>query len=604
MLKFEQRGNFPELNNLYFAEDMLEYHGIENPEYYLQHEEFKHEFLTKPENFYGIDRVYKLLNKFNSTKEVKKIGILVDDDADGFSSAAATIKLLKFHFVHDIIPIFHDSKSHGLSGEIEKIINTEVDLIIIPDAGSNDFKEQIYLLERGIQVLIIDHHEIDNQEKIEELYEKYPDKYAIINNQLHKNGEVNKNFVGVGMVYMFAKYLDVMYDEDFADELLDIVALGQIADASDISDYEIHHIVRRGIDEMKNGLMKEAFSDKLDCLEKVAPINLSFKIIPFINAVTRVGTVEEKLELIKGLSDYWNHEEKIVIEKRRKNKITGKFNKVKEEWTPYAIELDNLTKIRNRQNKEIKKIEPIAIENSFEGTIVIAPLSNDVITYRSITGLIANKVAQKFQKPTLMLVENNDGTYSGSARGCEKVFKDFRQWCLETGLFELAQGHDNAFGVVITKENLAKLIERYSDEEISEIVYEVDKIYENKTNLEEVKLINDNMEIFGGRVKVPMFGYKNLKVNRNCVSQRGSVITFFHGGLEFIMYKQEPGILDDFLMTLGFDTEVEVDLVGSPSRSDWNGNVKDQIVLDDFDIRKYEQKDDEDEDFDINNLVF
>lgn len=602
MLKFEQRGNFPELNNLYFAEDMLEYHGVENPEYYLQHDEFKHEFLTKPENFYGIDKALQLLDYFDSTKEIKKIGVLVDDDADGFSSAAATIKMLKFYFVHDVVPIFHDSKSHGLAGEVEKIINSDVDLIVIPDAGSNDFKEQIDLLERGISVLIIDHHEMDNQEKIDELYEKYPDKYALINNQLHKNGEVNKNFVGAGMVYMFTKYLDLMSDEDFADQLLDIVALGQIADSSDISDYEIHHIVRRGIEEMKNGLMREAFSDKLDCLEKVAPINLSFKIIPFINAVTRVGTVEEKLELIKGLSDFWNHEEKITIKKKRKNKITGKFNNVQEEWSPYAIAFDNLTKIRNRQNKEIKKIEPIAIENSFEGTIVIAPLSNDIITYRSITGLIANKITQKFQKPALMLVENEDGTYSGSARGWGKVIKDFRQWCLETELFELAQGHDNAFGVVITKENLAKLIDRCSVEEIGEMVYEVDKIYENKTNLEEVKLINDNMELFGGKVKAPIFGYKNLKVKRNCVSQRGSVITFFHGGLEFIMYKQEPGILDDFLMTLGFDTEVEVDLVGSPSRSDWNGNVKDQIVLDDFDIRKYEQKDDED--FDINNLVF
>lgn len=602
MLKFEQRGSFPELNEMYFAEDILEYHGIENPEYYLQHEKFKHEFLTNPINFYGIDKALQLLDYFDEEQKIKKIGVLVDDDADGFSSAAATIKMLKFYFVHDVVPIFHDAKSHGLANEVEKIIKADVDLIVIPDAGSNDFKEQIELLERGISVLIIDHHEMDNQEKIDELYEKYPLKYALINNQLHKNGKVNKNFVGAGMVYMFTKYLDLMSDEDFADQLLDIVALGQIADSSDISDYEIHHIVRRGIEEMQNGLMRSAFSDRLDCLEKVAPINLSFKIIPFINAVTRVGTLEEKVELIKALSDYWPHNEKIIIEKRRKNKITGKFNKVQEEWSPYAIAMDNLTKVRNRQNKEIKKIEPIAIEDSFEGTIVISALPSNIITYRSITGLIANKVAQKFQKPALMIVKNEDGTYSGSARGFEKVMKDFRQWCLETELFELAQGHDNAFGVVITEENLGKLIDECDDGEIEEMVYEVDRIYENKSNLDEVKLINDNMEIFGGKVTPPVFGYKNLKVNRNCVSQRGSVVTFFHGGLEFIMYKQEPGAVDDFLMRLGFDSEVEVDLIGSPSRSDWNGNIKDQIVLEDFDLRKYEQKDDED--FDPNDLVF
>lgn len=587
MLLFNVEKELPVLKEVEFAEQVLNHCEVEHPELFLNHEKHVDKFWTNPMDMYGI--VDSAALYLESIKLNKKIGVIVDDDADGFSSAATLVKLHKTLIDSELVAIFHDRKHHGLKGEIEKIIESGVELLIVPDAGSNDFVEHAKLYEAGIDLIVLDHHSVDNQKKLMKTIEEREGKFLIANNQLEANEDTNVNFVGAGMVYKFAEMIDMLNRTENAKELLDIVAMGQIGDASDLSDYEIHHIVRKGLDNLKSPILKEIFAEEIENGTKIAPINLSFRIIPFVNAVTRVGTLEEKQLLLDVLSDKWPEDEKVKIMKRRKNKITGKFGQVEEEWTHYAIAMDTMTKIKARQNKEVEKIEKMAPELATVEGICIAVIPEEDIEYRSITGLIANKLVAKYQMPVLILVEDEKGNIAGSGRGYEKLFKSFREWCLNTGKFDLAQGHDNAFGVVIQKENMIELRENLVKEfeKPTQPVYDVDKLYEGKTNIEEVIMINDNKEIFGGKVVNPQFGYKNVKIARNCLNQRGSVVTLFHGGLEFIMYKQTPGFVDEFLQTMGFEQYLVADLVGSASRSTWTGRTKDQIVLDDFEIRKF-----------------
>ena len=580
MFSFVEKEKF-EVRSNHFVEDVLSNAGIENPEMFLNGKQYSDEIETTPECLFGMTEAVIMVK--DAIKNYRSIGILVDDDADGMTSSAILYKALKHYKARYLTMIFHDQKGHGLSGEIDKIKKGDYDLIIVPDAGSNDFDEHEMLLKEGKQLIILDHHEMDKPEKMLDLKEKYKGNYVLVNNQLGYNTETNKNFVGAGMVYKFVQAYDNYEGDNFAEQVLDLVAVGQTGDASDISDYEIQYLVRLGLDNIKNGLLKEALNSRIEKGQKLAPVNLSFDIIPFINAVTRVGTLEEKEELIKGLIGHYPTDGLIEVEKRRKNKETGKFEKRKELWSPYAILMDSLSKIKNRQNKEVDKILKL-IKNPFLDGVVIAEIKKDEIAYRSITGLIANKLVSKYNMPALVLVENEDGTYSGSARGYEKKFPSFRQWCLDTGKFDLAQGHDNAFGVIIKNEKLEELKSWLTCYDLHDenIVYEVNKLYEGETNLDEVRLINDHAWMFGGRLQTPKFGYKDLIITRNCVSQRGSVVTFFNQGLEFIMYKQEPGIIDEFMSTMGFEQEIVVNLVGRPSRSEWTGRIKEQIVLDDF----------------------
>ena len=73
-----------------------------------------------------------------------------------------------------------------------------------------------------------------------------------------------------------------------------------------------------------------------------------------------------------------------------------------------------------------------------------------------------------------------------------------------------------------------------------------------------------------------------MVITRNSVSQRGSVLTFYHEGLEFVAFKQQQGLLDDFLMEAGFSQYFKIDLVGEPSKNEWTGRVKHQVILQDF----------------------
>ena len=60
------------------------------------------------------------------------------------------------------------------------------------------------------------------------------------------------------------------------------------------------------------------------------------------------------------------------------------------------------------------------------------------------------------------------------------------------------------------------------------------------------------------------------------------VLTFYHEGLEFIAFKQQQGLLDDFLSEAGFSQYFKIDLVGEPSKNEWTGRIKHQVILQDF----------------------
>lgn len=564
--------------------------GIEYPELFLDPHSLDVDRQTNPFDFYMMSQAVDIFN--NVVSDVKsRIAILVDDDADGYSSSAAMLRFITR--TTNIIPelVFHEDKSHGLTDNImEQLIGSKYDLVIIPDSSSNDFDNQKKLLEDGKKIIILDHHETDNQEEIEDMGKECPNSYALVNNVLDKNGHVNPHFVGVGMVYQFCKALSWNNYEHHieAEALLDLVAMGQIGDASDVADYEIRYLVRSGLENITSPLLKEVFQEKIVNKEVIAAKNLSFSIIPMANAVSRIGDKDDKLKLVNALAGVYNEDELIEVERKRKSKVTGKMEKVTLMWSHYTLILDELTKIKSKQDRTITKVVKKIDGNIFKSDVTIVEAQEEEIEHRSLTGLLANRIASENETPTLVLVDNGNGELGGSARGFEKSMPDFREWCNDSGLFELAQGHANAFGVVIRRDSLDKLKQKLAshNDGKDQIVYDVDKVYHNKSNHDLVETINKHEELFGGSIQEPVYGYKNLVLGRNAISQRGSVVSFYHNGLEFVAYKQEAGIIDDFMANLGFEQFVTVDLVGSPSKNEWTGQVKHQIVLKDYTLNK------------------
>ena len=142
-------------------------------------------------NYDNIDEGIELLMKHIDSNN--KIHIVVDCDVDGATSFAILYNYLTSEF-KDIKLTYsiHDGKQHGLSKDIK--IKDDINLVILPDSSSNDYIQHKELKERGIDVLVLDHH----------LASKYSENAIVVNNQLSDNVK-NKQLSGAGVVYKFLK---------------------------------------------------------------------------------------------------------------------------------------------------------------------------------------------------------------------------------------------------------------------------------------------------------------------------------------------------------------------------------------------------------------
>lgn len=516
------------------------------------------------------------------------IGILVDPDADGFTSSSIIYQYIKRTQPNARISYFlHESKTHGLTEKIvDQISSTDLDLLLIPDAGSNDDEQIAKLYFMGMDVVIIDHHELEDAE---------PRVGVLINNQLSHNEQTNKNLVGAGMTFKFCKALDHMLNTNNADDFYDLVAIGQVGDASDISQNEVRNMIFKGLEQLQNPFVRVVLEDHFGSTENIAPKDLSFSIIPLINSVVRVGTMEEKRLLFRALNSI-DAEETFEVTKRKKNKDTGKFDKFDIVQNLYEFAYDVCKKVKSRQAALVKKVMAELendIDNSGGIAIGILPTSEQ----GSITGLVANKISRKLQKPALLLhyVEpkmesiiddgkekwllRSPGKYVGSGRGYEKVLPSLKDWCNETELVEFAQGHANAFGISIFEENFEEFKKKTHEVVAQEIVYEVDVHLKGKVVKQLILDVDESKKLFGGKVHEPLVAFTGIKVNKNFIRQKGQMLTFFDRGVEFVMYGAPFGLFES--LTQNFDRYITMDFVGRPSVNTWGGRSQAQIVLED-----------------------
>ena len=126
-------------------------------------------------------------------EQESKILLIVDCDVDGFTSSAIMYQYIRaINPNQDITYMLHEHKEHGLEDHIKHILESGInyDLVILPDSSSNDYE---LLKEQGTRCLILDHHEIDDDQPIS-------DNACIINNQLSPRYP-NKDLTGAGVAW-------------------------------------------------------------------------------------------------------------------------------------------------------------------------------------------------------------------------------------------------------------------------------------------------------------------------------------------------------------------------------------------------------------------
>lgn len=507
-------------------------------------------------------------------KNKSKILIQIDSDCDGYTSSAELLNYLFEVFPSSINRIdyrIHDGKEHGV--DVNSVIEGKYDLVIIPDAGSNQFEEHKILKENGIDVLVIDHHET----------EKYSSDAIVINNQLSSK-YTNKSLSGVGIVYKFLKCIDQAINIELADKYLDLVALGGIADMMDMRNKETKHLFNKGISNIRNPFFKALIERQSYSIgESITPIGIAFYIAPLINATIRVGTQEEKITMFKAMVEHLAYEK--VPSTKRGHK--GEMETVLEQ----AVR--NATNIRNRQKRDrdqgIEYVESIIQQNNLNDNKIILIQVGDSLN-KNLTGLIANQLMAKYQKPILLLRETEDGLYQGSARGYDKSeLKDFKDFLTQSELMEYAEGHAQAFGAGIMENNIPSLIQ-YSNSKLNDFdfssSYDVDFIYQaNDFKNQDIIEIAGMKSLWGKGVDEALVAIENVSVHQNNLTlmspnKNPTIKISLPNGTSLIKF----GASVEEYNELKTNGAIKLNVIGSCEINEWAGNITPQIFVKDYEI--------------------
>lgn len=534
------------------------------------------------------------MNHFNNKN---KIGVLVDEDPDGFCSASMMYLYIKrMDENYPVEYILHKrAKAHGLSDDV--IIPNGIKLLIIPDAGTNDCKECKELSEQGVDILILDHHEKEED-----------NPYALIINNQMSDSYPNKCLCGAGVVYRFLQALDDENWNEFADDYLDLCALANISDVMDMRSFETRYLTDLGLLNINNKCFKALIDAQNYSMNgKVNIHNIQWYITPILNGMIRIGSQEEKELLFRAFieqDEFFEYKKRATKDKPAET--------IQESIYDRAARLCKNAKSRQDKQKEksVEQIAEIAQSIPFDDKVVMIDTSDILDT--GLTGVVAIKIAEMFNKPCILLnkfLDKKTGkiTYGGSARNVNhSPIESFKDVVNSTNVFNFGKGHANAFGVNLDldkKDEAINVMNNILRDVEYDSTYRVDFILD----IEDIgiKLITELArfeDIVCQGIEEPMLAVENISLTKDCFEIFGKnedTISFTIDEIKYIQFKCKDGNpLYDFLQNAwSSDDCVTFNLVGKPTINEYNGIRTPQIIIEDVDVTKCSSNNNMEEDW-------
>lgn len=552
----EFQDKFPEVNpivlQLLYNRGLIEQEKIDeflNPDYGQDiHDPFLFKDMKK-----AVTRILKAI------KNKEKITVHGDYDTDGVSATVVMITTFKKLGADVDVYIPHRvSEGYGLNiNTVDELEKNGTNLIVTVDCGISSHQEVDYAKERGIEVIITDHHEQPP---------KLPKAYATINPHVEKEKYPFHELAGVGVAFKLVQGL-VMEDKGnklkagFEKWLLDIVALGTIADCVPLVG-ENRTLVKYGLVVLRKtkrvGLRTMIKNFRFD-LASLDTQSVSFGLAPRINAAGRIDHANTAYELI------------MTENEKSANKISADLEKTNQERQRIT---EKMTKSSIEQIGEIKD-QKILFASGEDWQV-------------GVVGLVAGRLSDKYSRPVIVMGMKNDEVV-GSGRSIPGF--DITKALIESkDYLEKYGGHAAACGFSLKKENYKKFIEcmvTYATKKISDkdLVksHKIDtEISIENINWELVDKLND-FEPFGEGNKQPKFVSYGLEVSDlQKVGNEGN-------HLRIMVEKNgctKKIIAFGFGKTIGNELMIgdTIDIVYEITINEWNGNRELQLKL--VDIKK------------------
>ena len=438
-----------------------------------------HNPLLMPDMEIALDRIIKAIDNN------EKVIIYGDYDVDGITSTTVLKSFLEERGLHtdSYIPNRLD-EGYGLNNEaLDKIAKQGYNLMITVDCGISAINEIEYANKLGIETIVTDHHEPG---------ESLPNAIAVVDAKRKDNAYPCRDLAGVGVVFKLIQAIGQKLNLDEKEYLkyLDIVCVGTISDIVPLID-ENRVIAKLGlmlVEQTRNiGLKSILMSSGY---KKVDSNTISFGVAPRINASGRMGHQEEALELFLS---------KNIQEVRELTQKLNGYNTTRQE-----IERDIF-------NEAVKKIES---ENLADSNVIVVAGNG---WHHGVIGIVASKITEIYFKPTILLsFDGNIG--KGSGRSIPGFDLHNALTRCESSLQKFG-GHAMAVGVTVEKDKLSEFREGIAkianEENIQEIVPIINidaEINLNDISKEAVQSLQD-LEPFGEGNKMPLFAFKNLKID-------------------------------------------------------------------------------------------
>jgi single-stranded-DNA-specific exonuclease len=360
----------------------------------------------------------------------ERIVLFGDYDVDGVTSLALLAEMLRGYGASpDVFLPLRMEEGYGLSREsVERCLEQHrPQLLIAVDCGTASAGEIAELKERGVDVIVLDHHEAKSV---------LPDCVALVNPKTDPTLPFHY-LCSVGIVFKLCHALLKTRPLPGFDlkSKLDLVALGTVADIVPLVD-ENRLLVHRGAIEIAQtsriGLKK--LMQVAGVRPPILPDDIGYRLGPRLNAAGRLSTAEKSLRLLL------THDES--------------------EAASLATELDQQNRERQEVEKQILAASVAQIDERFDAARDIGIVAGARGWHPGVLGIVASRIARKYHRPAIVIGFDEHGVGKGSGRSIDglDLVKALTR-CAAT--LEKFGGHEMAAGLTLREENFARFAEAF-----------------------------------------------------------------------------------------------------------------------------------------------
>ena len=466
--------------------------------------------LYPPQLLLGMEEAAELLQR--KIQEKKKIRIIGDYDADGVCSACILHQGLK-EAGADADTAIPDRMKDGYGLNEHLVLDAfaaGIDTILTCDNGIAASREIALAKEKGMTVIVTDHHEVPYEEKEGKKCWLLPPADVVVDPKQEKDHYPFKGICGAAVAYklvccLYTKLGLSETKKDFLDGLLELAAFATVCDVMELLD-ENRIIVRYGLSHMKHtaneGLRALMEVNNIEP-EKLTAYTIGFVLGPCINATGRLDTAVRALKLLE--------------EQDRAEAVRT------------AAELKALNDSRKDMTEEyVKQAIAQVEEEGLNGDRVLVIFLPDC--HESLAGIIAGRVREKYYKPVFVLTRAEDGV-KGSGRSIE-TYHMFEEMTKIREIFTRYGGHKMAAGLSIRGEDVELFRRRINEvctltpqdlEERVHIDVPMPVSYITRSLVEEL----DRLEPFGNGNPRPLFAQKDLIfLSARVLGKNGNAVRF------------------------------------------------------------------------------